>query len=122
MNEIVFVYGTLRKGGSNHHRMAGAVERGPATVRGRLYQVDWYPGLLLDETGVEIRGEAYEVDATTLAALDDFEGSHYRRVSVRVMPVDGGAPIDVWIWEYIVSVDGLREITSGDWFDIVPPH
>lgn len=121
MNEIVFVYGTLRKGGSNHHRMAGAVERGPGTVRGRLFQVDWYPGLLLDETGVDIRGEAYEVDATTLAALDAFEGSHYRRVSVRIMPTDGGVIIDAWIWEYIAPIDDLREITSGDWFDVEHP-
>jgi len=119
MKEILFVYGTLRKGGSNHHRMAGAMALGAATVRGRLFHVDWYPGLVLDESGIEVRGELYEVDAATLAALDEFEGGEYQRVR---QTVDAGAPVTAWIWEFRMPVDGLREIPSGDWFDIEPPQ
>jgi gamma-glutamylcyclotransferase (GGCT)/AIG2-like uncharacterized protein YtfP len=119
MKETVFVYGTLRKGGSNHHRMAGALKLGAGTVRGRLFHVDWYPGIILDHAGNEIHGEVYVVDAETLAALDEFEGDAYARVRVEVA---GTAAHDAWIWEYRMPVEGLREITSGDWFEIEPPR
>jgi gamma-glutamylcyclotransferase (GGCT)/AIG2-like uncharacterized protein YtfP len=98
--------------------MAGAVARGAGTVRGRLFHVDWYPGIILDDAGFEIHGELYEVDADTLAALDEFEGEAYARVRVHVI---GDEPVNAWIWEYRMPVEGLREITSGDWFEIEPP-
>ena len=117
--EIIFVYGTLRTGGSNHHRMAGATPHGAGTVRGRLYRIDWYPGILLGEAGYDVRGEAFAVDAATLAALDAFEGTEYRRVRTTVSR-DNGAPIEAWIWEYHMPVTGLREIPSGDWLEEEP--
>ena len=120
MDETIFVYGTLRAGGSNHFRLEGAVPRDAGTVRGRLYRVDWYPALLLDEGGYPVHGEVYEVDAVTLAALDVFEGSEYRRIRVAVTPAAAGDAIEAWVWEFVAPLDGLEEIRGGDWLEAVP--
>jgi gamma-glutamylcyclotransferase (GGCT)/AIG2-like uncharacterized protein YtfP len=116
----VFVYGTLRRGGSNHFRMAGAVFSGPAVVPGRLYQIDWYPGLVIDPAGDPVQGEVYEVGAAQLAALDEFEGvsaaevegSEYRRVQTLATLPDGSTTT-VWVWEWIGPVDETRRMS--DW-------
>jgi gamma-glutamylcyclotransferase (GGCT)/AIG2-like uncharacterized protein YtfP len=114
----VFVYGTLRRGGSNHFRMQGAEFMTEATVRGRLYGIDWYPGLVLDDSGDRIIGEIYQVSAGILLELDAFEGPEYRRVMAE--PCCGGdkrPSQSAWLWEWLGPVDETRRITSGDWFD-----
>lgn len=112
--EPVFVYGTLRRGGSNHFRMAGAEFVSAATVCGRLYRIDRYPGLVMDAEGDEIPGEMYAVDADRMTELDEFEGDEYRRVSATVR-TNTGETVDAWIWEWRESVEGLKRITGGDW-------
>ena len=120
--QLVFVYGTLRRGGSNHFRMAGAEFVSSGTVNGRLYRIDWYPGLVLDDAGDEIHGEVYSVDAELLAALDIFEGlsageiegSEYRRVAATVMQRNS-QPITAWVWEWLGLTDESRRLTDGDW-------
>ena len=72
--QLVFVYGTLRRGGSNHFRMAGAQFVSLGSITGRIYRIDWYPGLVLDPAGDEIYGEIYALDPEQLVALDIFEG------------------------------------------------
>jgi gamma-glutamylcyclotransferase (GGCT)/AIG2-like uncharacterized protein YtfP len=119
--ELVFVYGTLRRGGSNHFRMDGAGFHGAATLRGRIYRFDWYPGLVLDESGVDISGELYAVGPAQLAELDRFEGlsageiegSEYRRVQVSVTSEAG--PVNAWVWEWIGPVHEANRIPGGDW-------
>ncbi|RPJ35562.1 MAG: gamma-glutamylcyclotransferase [Verrucomicrobiaceae bacterium] len=114
--ESVFVYGTLRRGGSNHFRMDGAEFVAAGTVRGRLYHIDWYPGLVLDENAGEVPGEIHQVSAGMLDELDRFEGPQYRRVRVEV---NGGgdhrSPLSAWLWEWLGPVDEGRRIISGDW-------
>lgn len=118
--ETIFVYGTLRTGGSNHHRMVGARLLGAGTVRGWLYRVDWYPGVVLDAAGDEVQGEWFTVDSRTLAALDAFEGAEYRRVPTLVTRNDGAPPIEAWIWEFHMPVAGLQKIPGGDWLEVEP--
>lgn len=113
----IFVYGTLRRGGSNHFRMECAEFLSAARVRGRLYGIDWYPGLVLDDSGDGITGEVYQVPAGLLSELDAFEGPEYRRVMVE--PCCGGdnrSPQSAWLWEWLGPVDETRRIASGDWF------
>jgi gamma-glutamylcyclotransferase (GGCT)/AIG2-like uncharacterized protein YtfP len=117
----VFVYGTLREGGSNAWRMAGAAKVGVAAVRGRLYRVSWYPALLLDRAGGEVAGEVWEVGAELLAELDRFEGvapggggGEYRRVRA-VARLAGGGESPVWLWEWAAPVAGLELLAGGDW-------
>jgi gamma-glutamylcyclotransferase (GGCT)/AIG2-like uncharacterized protein YtfP len=49
--------------------MAGAEFVTAGTIRGRMYRIDWYPGLVLDDSGDEIQGEVYAVDAELLGCL-----------------------------------------------------
>jgi gamma-glutamylcyclotransferase (GGCT)/AIG2-like uncharacterized protein YtfP len=114
----VFVYGTLRRGGSNHFRMAGAEFVAAATVNGRLYQIDWYPGLVLDDSAGQVRGEVYQVSGCLLDSLDAFEGTEYRRVRVEVACGDAHrSPLSAWVWEWQEPVNETRRITSGDWLE-----
>ena len=120
--QLVFVYGTLRRGGSNHFRMDGAEFVSSGTVSGRLYRIDWYPGLVLDEAGDEIHGEVYSVDPEQLAALDIFEGlsageiqgSEYRRVPATVMQRNS-EPITAWVWEWLGLTDESQRLADGKW-------
>lgn len=115
----VFVYGTLRRGGTNHFRMKGADFLNEAKARGRLYRIDWYPGLVLDSTADEIHGEVYQTAAGLLEELDHFEGGAYRRVRTQVLLPDG-AELSAWVWEWRGPVDESRRIRSGDWLS--PPR
>jgi len=115
--ETVFVYGTLRRGGSNHFRMAGAEFIAPATVRGRLYRIDWYPGLVADDCAGEVIGEIHRLPAAMLHALDEYEGPEYRRVrmAVRCAAGDGETPREAWVWLWTGAVSESRRIAGGDW-------
>lgn len=112
--ERVFVYGTLRCGGSNHFRMEKAEFVTAGTVCGRLYQIDWYPGLVLDAAAEGIIGEIYQVSPAVLEELDLFEGAEYRRLQTQVR-LPHGETLSAWVWEWLGPVDESRRITSGDW-------
>ncbi len=113
-SERVFVYGTLRRGGSQHIRMAGAVFVTAGSVRGRVYRIDWYPGLVLDAAAGPVAGEVYDVSPELFVRLDEFEGAEYRRVRVRVQ-AGRGEMENVWVWEWRGAVDGYPRIGHGDW-------
>ncbi|MEN9841017.1 MAG: hypothetical protein RL376_817 [Verrucomicrobiota bacterium] len=90
---LVFVYGTLKRGGSNHAYLAGQTYRGDAALRPGfvLYSLGDYPGLVAEPENAEsVTGELWSVDALTLAKLDALEGIDeglYARVP---------APLDRW--------------------------
>lgn len=122
--ERVFVYGTLRRGGSNAFRMDGAEFVGPATVGGALYRISWYPGLVLDGAG-RVTGEVYRVGPEQLRALDEFEGlaageiegSEYRRVRVEAL-FGEGEELEVWVYAWKGEVNEDERIPSGDWVGV----
>ena len=118
----VFVYGTLRRGGSNHFRMAGAEFVAAGTITGRMYRIDWYPGLVLDDVGDEIHGEVFSVSPDQLSHLDVFEGlsageiegSEYRRVQTTVVQKDSRT-LTAWVWEWLGLTDESQRLADGDW-------
>ena len=83
---IVFVYGTLKRGGSNHGRLADQAYVGNArTDRGvTLYSLGvqdgrggagGYPGLVYSSTDTAgVTGELWYVDNSTLLSIDELEG------------------------------------------------
>lgn len=111
---MIFVYGTLREGASNHFRLEECELRGEAWVLGHLYPIDWYPALLLDDDGVPVRGEVYEVERDMLRKLDSFEGAEYERLMSPVHLKDGGE-VEAWLYEYRGEVEGMRELVPADW-------
>ena len=120
--QLVFVYGTLRRGGSNDFRMAGAEFVAQGTITGRMYRIDWYPGLVLDDAGDEIHGEVYSVTPDQLSTLDIFEGlsageiegSEYRRVQTTVVQQDSQT-LTAWVWEWLGLTDESQRLADGDW-------
>ncbi len=120
MNEhLVFVYGTLRRGGgrSMSERFPGAKFIADAEVSGSLYDLGAYPGLLLDDSGSTVFGEVYEVDGELLKELDDFEASSsYRRKRVEISL--GAHAKTCWVYEPDPEFYSPRTlITSGDWVE-----
>src|SRR3954465_6817903 len=97
---LVFVYGTLRRGGvrAMPDIFPGSKFVGGAKVGGRLYDLGAYPGLVLDEAGSPVVGEVYEIDKEILNELDEIEASSYyvrRRVGVSV----GDDKMTCWVYE-----------------------
>lgn len=121
-SQLIFVYGTLRGGGCNHFRMAGAVRVGAGILRGRIYRIAWYPGLVLDPAGDEVQGELYWVKMDHLAALDAFEGLaegrteglEYRRVTASVIAEDANK-FSAWVWEWRGATSEKDRISEGNW-------
>ena len=115
----VFVYGTLRRGGTRAMPIIfpDAMFIDNATVPGRLYDLGAYPGLLLDESDSLVVGEVYEVDDEILKRLDDFEAaSNYRRKQVEISL--GSQRKVCWTYEPDPEFYSLRTlIASGDWIE-----
>ncbi|WP_193214394.1 gamma-glutamylcyclotransferase family protein [Luteolibacter marinus] len=121
-SELVFVYGTLRRGGSNAFRMEGAEFVGEGFVRGYLYAISWYPGLVLDEGAGKVRGDVFKVGPKLLRELDEFEGlsagelqgGEYRRLKSEVL-LGPGESCSAWVFEWVAAVEPMKVIPSGDW-------
>ena len=128
-HRYLFVYGTLREdaGHPMHHvlvRSASFVGR--ATVRGMLYSLGEYPGLVPNQVGPDfVKGEVYQIDdgvlERTLSFLDDYEGlgpdkplpHEYCRELVAAK-LDDGREVDAWAYVLNQSHARLRRIRSGD--------
>lgn len=133
----LFVYGTLREGGSNHGWLLRTHPEGltRAWVAGRLFQLPaGYPALVPGPEPSEpppgkgwVRGDfvGYE-DAeeleSALADLDPLEGVEEGLFSREILPVvlDGGQRYRAWV--YMFHVERLPrlqreavEIGGGDW-------
>ena len=114
--QLIFVYGTLKRGCSNHHFLAGQEFVGEArTVRGfRLYELSGFPGMVPragDQDGVV--GEVWSVDAAALVRLDALEGlaeGMYRRERVPLEPPFSGQDIEGYL--YNRNVKGRRDLGS----------
>jgi gamma-glutamylcyclotransferase (GGCT)/AIG2-like uncharacterized protein YtfP len=80
-----------------------------------------YPGIRLRETPFTqtadewVVGDLFRVrDPATLSALDEYEGSEYRRVLTTAV-LENGDETRCWVYEYIGRVTEERRIVSGDW-------
>ena len=113
---LVFVYGTLKKGGSNHHCLKDQKFLGAArTIPGfRLYDLGGHPGMIpLPEDQAGVIGEVWEVDAASLAQLDVLEGiaeKIYERVPAKLQPPFADQAIETYL--YLRSVQGRPDIGS----------
>jgi gamma-glutamylcyclotransferase (GGCT)/AIG2-like uncharacterized protein YtfP len=123
--ERIFLYGTLRRGGSRDvlKFYEGAFFAGGARLRGTLYDLGEYPGLILDDRADFVIGELFDVTAGALADLDEWEGidlenpdgGEYRRRRIEAELADG-SPQPCWVYEIRPEVcAGRPVIGSGDW-------
>lgn len=120
---LVFVYGTLRRGGRNDiNRLRPAPQYvGMGEVRGVLYHLDWYPGLKLGgEEAVTVVGEIYRIAPQLEAVLDGIEeivpgaDSEYFKREVEVATPQGA--LTCLLYEINPArVVGRQAIGHGDW-------
>jgi gamma-glutamylcyclotransferase (GGCT)/AIG2-like uncharacterized protein YtfP len=127
--QTVFVYGTLRAGETNDISEAAARNDipppnllGSTTVRGHLFDFGDYPGLVIDEAGIDVLGDVYEIDDTLVAVLDEIEavypGVEDRFLAREVMVKVDGNVLNCRFYPVAPSaVKGLPEIRSGDWVE-----
>jgi gamma-glutamylcyclotransferase (GGCT)/AIG2-like uncharacterized protein YtfP len=121
MKHLIFVYGSLRSGASSAMaaRFPGSRFIGDATVRGSLYDLGAYPGLLLNESNGLVVGEVFQVDDEVLRELDDFEApSSYWRKQVEVSV--GCEKKTCWIYVPDYDAEFYSQhtlVTSGDWVE-----
>jgi gamma-glutamylcyclotransferase (GGCT)/AIG2-like uncharacterized protein YtfP len=119
----IFVYGTLKRGLSNHGWMAGQqfiVEARTEPVY-RMCDCGGFPGMIpVEKDGVSIHGEIWEVDEPgrrNLDILEDVEGGEYVLEPVRIIQ-DSAATNDVIhpIYTYIYNRSMLGMPDAGvDW-------
>ena len=131
-SDLLFVYGTLRRGGSNDiaRIQPRAAWHARATVRGVLYDLGAYPALLLADNAGWVEGELYAVPADAWAELDaleepvspQFPNGEYFKITARVQLPDGISR-DAWIYVANPAVlDLSRPIESGDWMAHAAQH
>ncbi len=111
---LLFVYGTLKRGGENHALLAaqqflGAARTAPGYT---LYSLGDYPGLSTlpgDQSGVE--GELWCVQPECLALLDELEGlaeGLYVRSVITLAELILAAPVETYF--YARNLEGYRPI------------
>lgn len=116
--QLVFVYGTLRRGDARSMtiRFPTSTFVADAKVNGSLYDFGAYPGLLLDDSTALVTGEVYEVDDETLTQLDEFEAtSAYVRKAVAAVVPDGRKTCWIYVPKTDPDFSRYPMITSGDW-------
>ena len=115
--ELVFVYGTLRRGQCNHHWMGHSPCWGEASTEPAfaVHELGGYPGMVRDGlTGEPVRGELYLVDSATLQGLDELEdvaGGEYAR---EVLPMaEPWRHFGVQGYLYLRSVQGCPRLRQS---------
>lgn len=121
----VFVYGTLRRGGSNDINLLQPPPqwRGRAAIAGTMYDFGRYPGVVLGGADL-VQGEVYTVTPALLAVLDEIEEIYPQQRDEyfrREIPVEvAGATLGCVVYEINPRyVAGRERIASGDWIAAV---
>jgi gamma-glutamylcyclotransferase (GGCT)/AIG2-like uncharacterized protein YtfP len=127
-SHYLFVYGTLRKEcetGAHKEYLGGADFVSPAKIRGQLFMVDYYPGLVLSETEHWAAGEIYLLESEAqLHDLDVYEGcakksprphEYERRIAEVVLT--SGEILQAWAYVYQQDTSTLSTIASGDFLN-----
>lgn len=129
MSDYLFVYGTLRKraDGCLHPFLDDRADYiGMASMPGKLYEVNNYPGAIVGTANSQFRiqGEVYRLrDAESLfQSLDDYEECsasfpiphEYRRCKKTVVLAEASALL-AWIYLYNRPANELEWIVHGDY-------
>jgi gamma-glutamylcyclotransferase (GGCT)/AIG2-like uncharacterized protein YtfP len=118
----LFVCGTLRSSMQNEWSRflaARAELLGPAKIRGVLFDLGSYPGMIApaDAPGFVI-GEVFKLnDPTgTFPELDRYEGDDFERRIVSVT-LNDGREMEAWAYLYKRDISGKSRIESGDYLN-----
>lgn len=125
--DYIFVYGSLRRKFKSPARTVlddHAEFIGEATFQGKLYMIEWYPGVVeSDDPDDIVYGELYKIfdTATVLSKLDQYEGcspndskQHEFERKEKNIRLKSGKEVTAWMYIYVLSVSGKERIQSGD--------
>ncbi len=125
--ELLFVYGTLRRGFARHHalRRLGAAFEGKASVQGKLVDLNDNPGMRrAPDSGSRVCGEVYRLrnPQRAFCALDEMEGyrpgrpesSRFVRAPVTARFPDG-RECQAWAYWLHRARGGAHRILRGDY-------
>lgn len=109
---LVFVYGTLKRGLSNHGWLRGQtfVDEARTQPSYRIFDLGGYPGMVEAVDGVSVVGEVWEVDAAGLQGLDVLESvaeGEYAFGPVALMPPWDQSGVCGYL--YLRPVAGFRD-------------
>jgi gamma-glutamylcyclotransferase (GGCT)/AIG2-like uncharacterized protein YtfP len=111
--QLVFVYGTLKRGERNHHWLEGASWQGEAELSGvLLHDLGPFPMAVIGE-GTAI-GEVYAVEEQGLARLDELEGFP-RLYDRQMLSLNDGRQA----WVYLGRPRQVRHaplVVGGSWY------
>lgn len=114
---LIFVYGTLKRGFSNHPFLAGQTFLGDGTTAPgfALFELDEYPGMVaLAGNPAGVSGEVWSVDDECLACLDELEGTAeglYRRGCVPLLPPFADRRVEAYL--YLLGVEGRKRLGNS---------
>jgi len=109
---LVFVYGTLRRGGSNHYMLADSnfLGRYATEPRYTMFRLGQFPAVVArGDTAIE--GEIYRVSDQVFSLLDELE-CYPSVFSRQLIPTPAG---DTWIYLYNRLVGTEDMVAHGDW-------
>ena len=114
-SHLIFVYGTLKRGGSNHGFLAGQEFLGSATTPPgyALYRLDGYPGMIPAVGAPGVVGELWRVTDACLRELDILEGvgeNLYRRERIALLPPYEDREVETYF--YARAVTGRDDLGS----------
>ena len=103
----VFVYGSLKKGHSNHSLIQSSEFICEAITIDRNYDMlslGSFPAMV-NGGNYDICGEVYNISKETLTYLDELEsnGSFYIREKIGVAPIDANTDAWFYAWVYILK-------------------
>lgn len=106
---LLFVYGTLRKGFGNHVMMSGCTFLGDGTIQALLYAHGMLP--MIGHGDGTVKGELYKVPDEEWRHLDGLEGhpNWYCREHTNVTLADGKV---VRAWAYFMLPQYLKNYTE----------
>jgi len=97
---ILFFYGSLKRGYSNHRLIADQEFLGEAATEPgyRIIELGQYGGMIRDENStLRVKGELWAVDANCLARLDEFESAEGLWVRLPVA-IPGWTGVQSYCW------------------------
>ena len=113
MKHKIFVYGTLKRGGSNHGLLAkqNFISAARTQPHYRLYSLGNFPAMVEAlQDGRSIEGEIWGVDAACLLELDQLEEVDqgvYKRVPIPLLPPHDNLVLEGYV--HLKSITGLRD-------------
>ena len=96
--ELLFVYGTLKRGCGNHVYLEGSEYVGEGYAPGYTLRVFYVPYAVRAPPSCRVYGELYRVPRLVLEEVDDLEyPAGYVRVRARVVLL-GGGEAEAWMY------------------------